>query len=215
MIDIEGIQKHTNSYEITVFQHEGNYWNRSASEEDWKQFYKRTSKIFMDNPHLFLAARTANFISQLYIFDKRAEKINDTGRFDLTVKECVEHKKENKWCSLYCDDIMLGILKMLPQCDSSEKACGYAPLMILEEFNFQWHWNSVFALLASIFVLCLYKYLPVSAIAASIILSRIPLVFLTAPYAFFRYVYSLYLFGLFVLLFVALEIMQKKSDHYK
>ncbi len=212
IVDVEGIQKHTNSYEITVFQHEGNYWKREASKEDWQQFYKRASKIFLDNPHLFLAARTANFISQLFIFDKRAEKINDTGRFDLTVDECIKQKKENKWCNLYCDNVMLGILKMLPQCDSTKEACGYAPLMILEKFNFQWHWNSVFALVISIVVLCLYKYLPISAIAASIILSRIPLVFLTAPYAFFRYVYSLYLFGLFVLLFVAFEIFEKRYN---
>jgi hypothetical protein len=210
VIDIEGIQKHTNSYEITAFQHEGNYWKRDASKEDWQEFYKRTLKIFVENPHLFLAARTANFMSQLFIFDKRAEKTNDTGRFDLTAEECIKHKQENKWCNLYCDDIMLGILKMLPQCDSSKEACGYSPLMIIEKFNFQWHWNSLFALLASIFVLCLYKYLPVSAVAASIILSRIPLVFLTAPYAFFRYVYSLYLFGLFILLFVILEVYEKK-----
>ena len=109
---------------------------------------------------------------------------------------------------------MLGILKRLPQCDANKDACGYAPLMILEKFNFQWHWNSVFAFLASILTLCLYKYLPISAIAASIILSRIPLVFLTAPYTFFRYVYSLYLFGLFILLFVILEIMRgAKYNH--
>jgi len=214
VVDIEGIQKHTNSYEITVFQHEGNYWKRDASKEDWQQFYRRALKIFIENPHLFLAARMANFTSQLFIFDKRAEKTNDTGRFDLTVNECTNHKKENKWCNLYCDSIMLSILKMLPQCDSSKETCGYAPLMILEKFNFQWHWNSVFALLASIFVLCLYKYFPVSAIASSIILSRIPLVFLTAPYAFFRYVYSLFLFGLFVLLFVIFEIFKKKSDKF-
>jgi hypothetical protein len=211
VVDIEGIQKHTNSYEIAVFQHEGNYWKRDASKEDWQQFYKRASKIFLENPHLFLAARTANFISQLFIFDKRAEKINDSGRFELTAQECTRHKKENKWCNLYCDNVMLGILKMLPQCQGKE-ACGHTPLMILEKFNFQWHWNSVFALVMSIVVLCLYKYLPVSAVAASIILSRIPLVFLTAPYAFFRYVYSLYLFGLFILLFVAFEIFERRYN---
>lgn len=215
IIDVEGIQKHTNSYEITAFQHEGNFWKRNAPKENWQQFYKRSQKIFIENPHLFLAARMANFMSQLFMFDQRAEKINDRGRFDLTVSECIKHKQENKWCNLYCDNVMLGILKMLPRCDANKKACGYAPLMILEKFNFQWHWNSVLALLASIFVLCLYKYLPVSAIAASIILSRIPLVFFTAPYAFFRYVYSLYLFGLFILFFVILEILKKKHDKLK
>ena len=212
VVDTAGIQKHTNSYEITAFQHEGGLWKRKASKSEWRQFYNRTLKIFRDNPHLFLAARTANFVSQLFVFDQRVEKTNDSGRFDLTASECLNNKLENKWCNLYCGDIMMGILKMLPQCISNKGVCGYPPLMQLEKFNFQWHWNSVFSLVAAVFVLFLYKYVPVSAIAASIILARIPLVFLTAPYAFFRYVYSLYLFGLFILLFVALEIMKKNRQ---
>jgi hypothetical protein len=87
VINIKAIQDNTNSYDIMDFQHEGNYWNRDATDEDWKEFYNRTYKIFWDNPHLFLAARTANFVSQLFIPKNRAERTNDIGRFPLTYNE--------------------------------------------------------------------------------------------------------------------------------
>lgn len=206
IIDVEGIQKYTDCYSILFFQHEGQFWNRKASKKDWQQFFNRTLKIFKENPNLFLAARTASFISQLSTYDQWVEKDIDGARYDLTANACIKTGDQDKWCT----GVIFNILKIFPRCSSNDGVCGYFPLMILEKFNFNWHWNSVFSLLAATLVLLLYKYLPVSAIASSIILSRIPILFLTAPCAFFRYIYSLYLFGLFISFFVVLELIKKR-----
>ncbi len=211
IIKVEGIKTGVNCYDITTFQHENNLWNRDTSDESWSVFYTRVYKIFWDNPHLFLAARTCNFIAHLFLFDGKVERDNDSGRYSLTKDECFINK-DNKWCALYFSDVMYTILKMLPSCDG---VCGYTSLMKLKDISYNWHWNSIFAFLTSIIVLILYKFLPISAMFSAIILSRIPIVFLTAPYVFFRYIYSLYLAGVFILLLVILECIKNKKERQR
>lgn len=210
MINIEAVQKNTDAYDIQVFQHIGDDWKREAGDAEWDAYYKRVFKIFIENPHYFLAARVANFVSQLFAFEGMVEHTNDTGRVELTYKECTENKENNLWCKLCCDSKMLTILKTaVPSCDSDNGVCGKPRLMRLEQMKFNWHWNSVWAFIVSVLVLLLYKFIPISAAASAVILSRIPLIFLTAPCAFVRYVYSLYLFGLFIGFFILLEIYQR------
>ena len=195
VVDIKGIKQNTNCYDIEIFQLRKGQWNRNASNDEWDAFYNRVYKIFFNNIHLFLSARTANFFAQTIAFKGKAERTNDIARDDIYHATVTANQLNLK-----------KILQLeIPSCIENNKKCGINSMMLLEKFSFNWHWNSVIALILSVGVLFLYIYVPISAIAASIILSRIPLVFLTAPYAFVRYVYSLYLFGLFILLFVAVE----------
>jgi hypothetical protein len=137
---------------------------------------------------------------------------------------------------MHHNDLMFNMLETIPVCTKDNGVCGYislqqlvrqqilqlkqmegriTDLFKLDHFDFDWHWNSATALLLSILILFLYKYLPITAISSAVILSRIPLVFLTAPCAFFRYVFSLYMFGIFVLFFAGLESQQLlKSSRY-
>ena len=214
VIDVKEIQKYTNCYGILQYQPGSKYWkgHRQVTDEEWVDFYKRTYKIFIENPHLFLAARVANFVSHLFVFKDRGERINDKGRFWLNYNECNNNiltfpklhpgfvfESKPRWCN------------KIPLCYKNNGVCGYTNFMILDKYSMEWHWNSTIALLLAILVLCLYKYMPVSAIASAVILCRIPLVFLTSPFAFFRYIFSLYLFGVFVVLFVVLELTKEKT----
>jgi len=157
-----------------------------------------------------LAARVATFVSQPFAFKGIVERSYDVGRAELTYKECTQNKENNLWCKLFCDSQMLAILKtMVPDCDTESGMCGVSGLMQLEKMEFNWHWNSVWAFIVSMLALLLYKFIPISAAASAVILSRIPLIFLTAPCTFVRYVYSLYLFGLFIGFFILVEIYQK------
>ena len=208
VVDIEGIKQNTNCYDIEIFQLRENQWNRNASNNEWEAFYNRAYQIFFKNVHLFLSARTANFFAQLFAFKGRAERTNDIARDNISHSTVTANQLNLK-----------KILQLeIPSCIENNKKCGINSMMVLEKFSFNWHWNSVMALVLSTGVLFLYGYVPISAIAASIILSRIPLVFLTAPYAFVRYVYSLYLFGLFILLFVVVErwcVKKVESNKFK
>lgn len=212
VVDINGIQKYTNCYEIHEFQHGDKTWNQKATRDEWRDFYSRTYKIFMDNPHLFLAARTANFVSHLFVFKNRGERTNDGGRIELRYNEC-ESNLESKWCKRFREMGMLDILKTIPLCHENNGVCGYHKLMKLDMVEMDWHWNSTVAFLLSFLVLLLYKFFPISAISSAVILCRLPLVFLTAPYAFFRYIFSLYLFGVFILFFVVLEFINRKKNN--
>lgn len=206
VVDLSKLQAHTNPYDIGAFQYSNSDWNKDASESDWQNFYRRTYQIFLENPHLFLAARTANFVALLTSFKGRGERVNDDGRYGLKNEEC-ESSSCTGGCRKFCEEFIYRIYKMMPSCTENGGVCGQFNLMKLNSMSFDWHWNSTFAFLSSITVIFLYKYLPFSAAASAVILSRILLVFLTAPYLFFRYVYSLYLFGLFLPLFILVEVL--------
>lgn len=213
VVNIEKIKENTNCYNISEFQHGKNNWHSNASPEEWAHFFTTTYQIFLKNPHFFLAARTANFTGQLIGFEGRTERTNDQGRNEFTYDEC-KNNKNNVWCQEFCGEKMFRILSAIPSCKENNGVCGLFNLMKLSKFEMDWHWNSTFAFIFSFIVLFLYKYFPISAMSSAVILSRVPLVFLTAPYGFFRYVFSLYLFGIFILLFVLLE-WRSKNQNFK
>ncbi|WP_136514000.1 hypothetical protein [Geomonas edaphica] len=67
------------------------------------------------------------------------------------------------------------------------------------------HWNFLPELALSALVLLLFPWFPATASASLVVLSRVPLVFLAAPASQFKYYYSLYLFGFFVIFMLIAE----------
>lgn len=192
------LESYTSCYGVHDFMYSENKWNTKATKEQFDVFYKNSYKIFLQNPHLFLAARTCNFIAQVFSPTGRAEQLNDGGRYWINYNNCKDPNNRPVEC------------KMIPLCDDEDGICGYTNVLNLRKISDHWNFNTAFALIISIMCLILYKYLPYTALASAIILSRLPIIFLAAPAIYFRYMFSLYLFGIFILFFIILEIQYKK-----
>ena len=64
---IENLKNHTSCYGVNDFMWGDDRWDINATEVEFGQFYKNAYRIFIKNPHLFLAARTCNFVRAIGI----------------------------------------------------------------------------------------------------------------------------------------------------
>lgn len=73
-------------------------------------------------------------------------------------------------------------------------------------------WQTVLPLALLVLLLLLYRWLPVSAFLAALLLCRMPILFLTMPCAFFMYVYNIHLFSFFLVPLVLVEVRRKRRQ---
>ena len=78
-------------------------------------------------------------------------------------------------------------------------------------------WNSLPAFLLLLTVLCLYRFFPISAVSAAMLLLQFPVLFITMPVNDWRYYYFIYPYSFFAIPLVVLEFrrtrLMKQSSH--
>ena len=184
VLDTDKLVKHYNPLDIDPF-HQGAF-NYKTSEQEWADFTKVSHKLFIENYEMFLDSRISLFKSMLNI-DQRILVISD------------EFRSENSRVGEFYEK-----LNLTPPAFQLSYV-GQKYYQQLNEFigkrSFLWmFFNSLLTPLIYLLLVCLlaYKFKSIY-IFAILILSRLPIMFLLAPAAYYKYLYSLELFFIFSL----------------
>jgi len=72
-------------------------------------------------------------------------------------------------------------------------------------------WNSFPSFLLLLAILCLYRFFPISAVSAAMLLVQFPVLFITMPVNDWRYYYFIYPYSYFAIPLVVLEFLRTRS----
>ena len=195
VIDVAGVRELSTPYEIPAYW--AGKWRQDASEEDWQAFLSTADRLLLDNASTVLAGRVQTFGA--------ASGLAPGGFLGVDTGPVAER---HAWVS------DLEAMEGEPFSDDLYRAAGSylqgsANFAGLEPRGTVLHWNLVPWLVVLLVALGAARRHPLLAVVAAILLCRVPLVFLAAPAAQFKYYYSVYLGGTVVLLLLVAAELQR------
>lgn len=191
LIDVDKVKKVSIPYEIPAFW--SGYW-KPVPEVAFSRVRALYGRMIMDNKALFLANRLICFSASTgmrpygFTYCDMARDAKHAPHFD----------------AVYNEPLHGTLFPSLYRRQSGLIASASAFTGLHPEGKFL-HWNFLPELALALLALALFPWFPATASASLMVLSRVPLVFLAAPAGQFKYYYSLYLFGLFVIFLLLAE----------
>lgn len=177
------------------------YWRRDASDADFAAFAKAADRVLFDNPVTTLSARLETFGAATGLapggFTFADNATLDIGERDTRLRGSASY--------LGGDFTGLGAGRppveraYTAQADVLRPTTEYRGLVV---GGTALHWNFLPWLVLLLGGLLLWRRAPFEAAFSAIILSRVPLIFLAAPSAQFKYYYSVHLGGMVLLGFL-------------
>ena len=198
VIDVSAVRDMYDPAEIPAFW--ANKWNAAASEADFEAFISTADRLLRENAATVLAGRVATFGS--------ATGIN-RGQF-TTPQLAYERRFE------FVGPLLPGVRTSAPSralYDAAtgliRRSAGYTGALSTRSALF---WNFLPWLGLLVGCLLLWRRIPFIAVISVILLSRVPLVFLAAPAAQFKYYLSVMLGGV-VVLGLLLALVPRQAIH--
>ncbi|MBU5637830.1 hypothetical protein KOM00_13940 [Geomonas sp. Red69] len=191
LVDVDKVKEVSIPYEIPAFW--SGYW-KPVPEAAFSRVRALYGRMIMDNKALFLANRLICFSASTgmrpygFTYCDMARDTKHAPHFDAVYNEPLHR---TLFPALY--QRQAGFIA------SASTFTGLHP-----EGKFL-HWNFLPELALALLALALFPWFPATASTALVVLSRVPLVFLAAPAGQFKYYYSLYLFGFFVIFLLIAE----------
>jgi hypothetical protein len=198
VLDVEKVKQLSNPYEIPA------YWARAWKPETAEADYANLNSLFIEltknNLPLFISNR-------IYCFSA-STSLNDKGFLyvDIREKDSGAEVHNIPTTSLFFKNFTPKLYNCLSNLLNSTTI--YKGAILSGRFLY---WNFMPHLLIIILTMLLYPYIPCTAASSLIIFYRVPILFLTAPASQFKYFYSLYLFGFFVILLALIEFKNKRK----
>lgn len=186
-----------------------NFNNMSTSEvnESISQLNKLYIKRIFPNFHIFLANRTYIFLASFGTFE--AISILNYDIFNLLENRDIFL---NWWAG---NNITNRKLAFSPKSKSFHETLKKLLKMSIRPKCRLIIWNPLPFLIVFSVILFLYKWFPMSSLYSSLILFQVFFLFLFLPISDFRYVYFIYLSGIFIFPLFFLEIICKKRVSIK
>lgn len=190
------------------------FWRRDATDADFAAFRAAADRVLRSNPITTLSARLETFGAATGLAPG-GFTFADTATLPLG-----ERTTNLEGIAAYLGGTMTGLAAAEPpvirayeaQADVLRPTTVYTGLTL---GGTALHWNFLpwLALLAG--TLLFWRRVPFEAAFAAVILSRVPLVFLAAPSAQFKYYYSVHLGGMIVLGFLAARVRREQLQALK
>lgn len=192
LVNVDKVKEVSIPHEIPAFW--DGHWRPGLSDENFARVKSLFGRMVKDNMGIFLENRWLCFASSTgmtqagFTYSDMARDKNHPAHYDVVYHEALHRT----------------IVPSLYELQSKAIASASAYKGMRFEGKFL-HWNFLPELLLSALALLLFPWFPATASASLMILSRVPLVFLAAPASQFKYYYSLYLFGFFVIFMLIAE----------
>ena len=209
VIDVQKARELHRPAEMELFY--SPFWRRDASDADFAAFRRAADRIFLNNPTTTLAARLETFGTATGLAPGTFT-FSDTATTPLR-----DRMTKLRELSRYLGGDFTGLAAAQPpvvsaytaQADLLRPTTQYKGL---SPGGTALHWNFLpwLGLLAA--ALLFWRRVPFEAAFATVILSRVPLVFLAAPSAQFKYYYSVHLGGIILLGFLAARLRREHVD---
>lgn len=195
VIDVEGVKELSEPSEITPFWL--NKWNPEASEDDWKAFNQTADRLLRENAWTVFANRIETFGAATGLAPGQfaTAPLYRANRFSYVgIEEGI--KADAPFPGLYDKGAtIISRTKAFTGAISTHSAI---------------HWNFLPWMFVLLVALALWRRLPLEAVVAAVLLSRVPLIFIAAPAAQFKYYYSVHLGGIVVL---GLMLARVRREH--
>lgn len=195
VIDVEGVRQLHTPADIPAFWQ--NRWNRQASEADFAAFTSTADRLILENPRIVLRNR-------LEVFGTASGL--GGGQFTLPYGELdAGHRwvpPEGLAASPPSQELKDGAIRVAAY---TSEYTGRVSL------HSALHWNLLPWLLLLAGALAGFRRFPLQAVVAVVILCRVPLVFLFAPAAQYKYYYAVELGGIVVLGLLLAHVRFKRA----